>query len=700
MIALRSAHNSIVFNTINNKLSIFHWGALLNEGELGSDVIAATTRAVSHSHWDQPTTADVMREHSKGFIGHPTLEGHRNGQAWSTHFELVSETHTTNSLQATLVDDHAKLSLVLTYTLTPDGVLTINADLTNSGDTGYVLNQYVHWLPLADQAAQVMDFTGRWSHERHPQRRDISYGLTTREEREGRTSHDYTIAQLAMTKNANFSSGEVWSMSVAFSGNSVHHVEKTQFGDQSIGAGELFLPGEIIIKPGESFSIAPVQASYSACGIDGISQNFHSTLRKRTHHPTNIRPRPLTLNVWEAVYFDHNSEKIKALADVAAEIGVERMVLDDGWFHLRRNDRAGLGDWVVDPTVWPNGFTEIIEYLNTRGIEFGLWFEGEMVQIDSDLYRAHPEWILHEGDRIPALQRNQLVLDITHPGAFDHVLGQVDHVLSSFNISYIKWDHNRILNDAGHLGQAAVHNQTLATYRLFDELKRRHPGLEIESCASGGARIDLGMIEHADRFWTSDNNDALERQTIQRWTSLVIPPEMLGTHIGPTRGHQTGKTTELSFRAINALFGHAGIEWDITETTAHEREILKSWAALYKEKRTLLHSGRSVRIDYPDSHAFLYGVVAHDKSEALFAFMQHLMPSSNFSPKLRFTGLDASSQYRVRLITEVGAPRTLQVGNITWGEGVVLSGAALESVGLQPPTLAPENGILISLIKQ
>ena len=302
MIDLRSAQNSIVFNTINNKLSIFHWGALLNEGELGSDVIAATTRAVSHSHWDQPTTADVMREHSKGFIGHPTLEGHRNGQAWSTHFELVSETHTTNSLQATLVDDHAKLSLVLTYTLTPDGVLTINADLTNSGDTGYVLNQYVHWLPLADQAAQVMDFTGRWSHERHPQRRDISYGLTTREEREGRTSHDYTIAQLAMTKNANFSSGEVWSMSVAFSGNSVHHVEKTQFGDQSIGAGELFLPGEIIIKPGESFTIAPVQASYRACGIDGISQNFHSTLRKRTHHPTNIRPRPLTLN---AVSYTH-----------------------------------------------------------------------------------------------------------------------------------------------------------------------------------------------------------------------------------------------------------------------------------------------------------------------------------------------------------------------------------------------------------
>ena len=403
--------------------------------------------------------------------------------------------------------------------------------------------------------------------------------------------------------------------------------------------------------------------------------------------------------MWEAVYFNHDINKIKALADVAAEIGVERMVLDDGWFHLRRNDHAGLGDWVIDPTVWPDGFTEIIEYVNARGIEFGLWFEGEMVQIDSDLYRAHPEWILHEGNRVPPLQRHQLVLDLTHQGAFDHVLGQVDHVLSSFKIAYIKWDHNRILNDAGHLGQAAVHNQTLAIYRLFDELKRRHPGLEIESCASGGARIDLGMVDHADRFWTSDNNDALERQIIQRWTSLVIPPEMLGTHIGPTHGHQTGKTTELSFRAINALFGHAGIEWDVTEASEEQREILKKWATLYKSKRALLHSGRTVRVDYPDSHAFFYGVVAQDQSEALFAFMQHLMPSSNFTPRMKFPGLNPSLSYQVRILTEVGAPRTLQIKDIQWGDGVVLTGEALASIGIAPPSLAPENGILISIVK-
>jgi alpha-galactosidase len=699
VIILKSKQNSIVFETDNKRLSIFHWGSLLHDVEAGLDFRKATTRPVSHAHWDEPTTADVMREHSRGFIGHPTIEGHRDGKAWSTHFELVGESHTSNSLTAQLVDSHAKLTLTLAYHLSEDGVLSMSGSLTNNGTSDYVLNEYIHWLPLADHATDVMDFTGRWSHERHPQRREIAYGLTSREVREGRSSHDYTIAQLALTRNANFNSGDVWSISMAFSGNSVHHVEKTQFGDQSIGAGELFLPGEIIIKPNESFAISPVQASFTEHGIDGISDNFYKTIRKRRNHPTSIRPRPLTLNVWEAVYFNHDIQKIKALADIAAEIGVERMVLDDGWFHLRRNDHAGLGDWVIDPAVWPEGFTEIIEYLNTRGIEFGLWFEGEMVQIDSDLYRAHPEWILQEGGRIPPQQRRQLVLDLTHQGAYDHVLGQVDHVLSTYKIAYIKWDHNRILNDAGHLGQAAVHNQTLAIYRLFDELKRRHPGLEIESCASGGARIDLGMVEHVDRFWTSDNNDALERQIIQRWTSLVIPPEMLGTHIGPTHGHQTGKTTELSFRAINALFGHAGIEWDVTEASPDQITTLKSWATLYKSKRSLLHSGKSVRIDYPDAHAFAYGVVAEDQSEALFAYMQHLMPSSNFAPKLRFNGLDKSAIYRVSIVREVGSPLTLQRSETLWDEGVLLSGSALEKIGIQPPSLAPENGILISLVR-
>ncbi len=706
MITLKSATNSsmsLVFEILNEELCIIHWGSLLSTnqtGDISSDLLRATKPSVSHSHFDEPLPTSVMREHSRGFLGHPTLAGHRNAKAWSTNFKVESESHTDSELTATLVDSHAQLKIEMKYSLSPQGILQISAAITNNGDAAYSLNQFTHWLPLPARATQMIDFQGRWSHERHPQRREIAFGVTSREGREGRSGHDYTIAQLAVNANTNFASGEVWSMSMAFSGNNIHHIERTLYGQQSIGAGELLLPGEIQIAPGETFDVAPVVASYSSEGLDGLTHNFNTWLRARPTHPTNVRPRPLTLNMWEAIYFDHDAKKIMALADVAAEIGVERMVLDDGWFHSRRNDHSGLGDWVVDPSVWPDGLSGIIKYINDKGIEFGLWFEGEMVQQDSDLYRAHPDWILHEGDRIPPEWRRQQVLDLNHPGAFDHVLGQVDKVLSDHNIAYIKWDHNRVLLDAGHLGQATVHNQTLAIYRMFDELRKRHPKLEIESCASGGARIDLGVIDHVDRFWTSDNNDALERQTIQRWTGLVIPPEMLGTHIGPTHGHQTGKTTEISFRAINALFGHAGIEWDITQADDEQRAILKSWAAYYKENRGLLHSGRVVRVDHPDSTAMVYGVVAQDKSAAIIAYMQHLMPAANFPAPILIPGLDPARNYRVTKVSAVGDPRYLNIAPPSWfakKDGLVLSGSELAKIGITPAILAPENGILIDL---
>jgi alpha-galactosidase len=403
--------------------------------------------------------------------------------------------------------------------------------------------------------------------------------------------------------------------------------------------------------------------------------------------------------MWEALYFDHNEEKIKALVDVAAEIGIERVVLDDGWFHSRRNDRAGLGDWVIDPAVWPNGLSPIINYINDKGIEFGLWFEGEMINPDSDLYRAHPEWILHEADRVPPLWRHQLVLDIGHEGAFNHVLEQTSAVLAAHNIGYIKWDHNRVLVDAGHLGAAGVHRQTQAIYRLFAELKKRHPGLEIESCASGGARIDLGVIDLVDRFWTSDNNDALERQTIQRWTAQVIAPELLGTHIGPTHGHQTGRTLELSMRATTALFGHAGIEWNITEATPEERKHLATWAQYYKNNRALLHSGKMIRVDYPEPHAYLHGVVAPDATRAIFAYVQ-LTPTVAIHPSpLKFPCLDESANYVIKAVFPAGTPRFMLITPPEWMAGITMSGSALAAIGVTAPILAPANAFLIEISK-
>jgi alpha-galactosidase len=322
-----------------------------------------------------------------------------------------------------------------------------------------------------------------------------------------------------------------------------------------------------------------------------------------------------------------------------------------------------------------------------------------MVNPDSDLYRAHPEWILHEGDRTPPLWRHQLVLDIGHEGAFNHVLEQTSAVLGAHNIAYIKWDHNRVLVDGGHLGAAGVHRQTQAIYRLFAELKKRHPGLEIESCASGGARIDLGVVDLVDRFWTSDNNDALERQTIQRWTAQVIAPELLGTHIGPTHGHQTGRTLELSMRATTALFGHAGIEWNITEATAIERKHLATWAQYYKDNRALLHSGKMVRVDYPEPHAYLHGVQAHDASRAIYAYVQ-LTPTVSIHPSpLKFPGLDQSANYAIKAVFPAGKPRFMLITPPEWMSGITLSGSALSAIGVTAPILAPANACLIEITK-
>lgn len=692
---LSAPTSSLLIEVVNGALVIRHWGApILGENH---DIALASRVSIANSSWDEPQLPGLMRESSRGFLGRGSLSGHRNGKAWSTKFEVTDFLHQGNHCVVTLRDFHAELEVAVSFDLDAYGVLIQKATVKNIGNSDYILNEFIHWLPLPQEATQTLDFAGRWSNERQPQRREIQIGTWVRESREGRSGHNFSIADIALTAQTSFQTGSAWATSIAWSGNSHYLVERGFDGQQSIGAGELLLAGEVILKANEIYEAPALYAVYSNQGLDGISTAFHSHLRAREFHPK--RPRPLTLNMWEALYFDHNEAKIRELVDVAAEVGVERIVLDDGWFHSRRNDRSGLGDWVIDPAVWPNGLTPIIEYINSKGIEFGLWFEGEMVNPDSDLYRAHPEWILHEGDRTPPLWRHQLVLDLGHEDAYKHVLEQTTAVLAAHKIAYIKWDHNRVLVDAGHLGVAGVRRQTQGIYRLFAELKKRHPGLEIESCASGGARIDLGVIDYVDRFWTSDNNDALERQTIQRWTSQVIPPEMLGTHIGPTHGHQTGRTLELSMRAITALFGHAGIEWNITQATAEERANLASWATYYKDNRAVLHSGKSVRVDYPDEHGYLYGVVAGDTKKSIFAYVQ-LTPTVAIHPApLKFTGLNAAANYSIKVVYPAGKPRFMLITPPQWMDGITMSGSALATIGVSAPILAPANAVLIEITK-
>jgi alpha-galactosidase len=543
------------------------------------------------------------------------------------------------------------------------------------------------------QATELMDFTGRWVREKHPQRRGFDMGSWVRESRRGRTGHDATPALLAGTAGFGFRAGEVWAVHVAWSGNHVTYAERAHEGRGVLGGGELLTSGEAILAPGETYESPWLYAVYSPAGIDGVSSAFHTWMRSRASHPT--RPRPVVLNTWEAVYFDHDLNRLRGLADVAARVGVERFVLDDGWFRHRRDDTAGLGDWYVDEGVWPAGLTPLIKHVTSLGMEFGIWVEPEMVNPDSDLYRAHPDWVLAPGDgTLPPLSRNQQVLDLANPDAFAYILERLDELLRDNDVSFLKWDHNRDLIAAGHGSRPGVHAQTLAAYRLFDELRARHPSVEIESCSSGGGRTDLEILARTDRVWASDCNDALERQTIQRWTALLLPLELIGAHVGPPHSHTTSRTQALSFRVATALFGHFGIEWDIASASPEEQEALADAVAFYKETRTLLHKGTLVRADHPDPSATVTGVVAEDR--ALFSYVQLTSTERTVPAPIRLPGLDPDRRYEVEPVFPGGKPVTQQLFPPNEAKRT-LTGRVLAEVGLRPPVLQPEQAWLIRL---
>ncbi|MFC7582772.1 alpha-galactosidase [Nonomuraea antimicrobica] len=428
-----------------------------------------------------------------------------------------------------------------------------------------------------------------------------------------------------------------------------------------------------------------------------MSDRLHRWLRARPGHPRT--PRPVVLNTWEAVYFDQRPDHLLTLAERAAEIGVERFVLDDGWFHGRGNDTAGLGDWHVAKDTWPEGLNPLADRVRELGMEFGLWVEPEMVNLDSDLARAHPDWLLAAPGRTPREWRHQHVLDLAVPDAFEHILGRLDALVSEYGVGYLKWDHNRDLLEAVHDGGPGVRAQTLALYRLLDRLRERHPRLEIESCSSGGARIDLGILARTDRVWASDTNDPLDRQDIQRWLSVLVPPELIGSHIGPPTAHVTGRAADLPFRAATALFGHAGLEWDLTTCSPEELAYLRRWTEAYKRLRPLLHGGEVVRVDPGHRPELLtHGVVSADRRHALFACVATATSPYVAPPRLRLAGLDEHATYHVTPLTDLTAAPDRRFRQPAWSAaGTTLPGALLTRAGLAAPLLNPSQAMLIEL---
>ncbi|MET2010704.1 alpha-galactosidase [Microbacterium chocolatum] len=685
---LRAAGASLVLDARGAGAPVLvHWGRDL--GPLDQDDLRALADtvipAVTPSSIDRPLRVGVVATLADGWSGRPGLDAHP-APGPARHVSTTDAGTHADAREGGAIETVVAAGaheVRLRFALSPQGVLEVDQRVRNVSQAPTTLRAASVVLPVPDRAREVLDFAGRWAGERAPQRLTPGFGTWLRESRHGRGGHDAAMLSVVGTPGFGFGHGEVWATHVAWSGDTVSWFERSEMGASVIGAGERL--EHLALAPGETYDAPSVVAVWSADGLDGLSDRLHPWIRSWV---TPRGPRPLTLNTWEAVYFDHSLERLAPLVDAARRVGMERLVLDDGWFTGRTDDRRALGDWDVDPRAWPDGLSPLIARVHDAGMQFGLWVEPEMVNADSDLARRHPEWLLTPADSVS--WRFQQVLDLAHPDAWAYVFAKLDALLREYPIAGLKWDHNRDLLVADSRAQVR------ALYRLLDALRAAHPGVEIESCASGGARIDLGILRRTDRFWTSDTNDPLERQRIQRWTGILIPPELLGSHVGDERAHTTGRTATMAFRLATALFLHAGIESDISRLTGADLDALAAWTEVYRRHRALLHDGRVVRVDDVDDAVLQYGVVAREGDEALFAYAVLGSTDAALPPPARLPGLAPERRYRVEVL-EIGAqPRTVQDAPPPWlADGVVLSGAVLAEGVLPMPLLAPGNAVVL-----
>ena len=698
---LVSADTEVVVTCGPGPVAIAHWGEPLGAGADLDALLAVLDPGVVPGTPLWRRALPVVPEHGSGFDGRPGLLGSRPGGGdFAPRFEVTDVVRDgRDGMQHLRVTSHdAAAGLEMCTDLTLDDVLRVRCTLTNRGGTSYRLAELLVTLPVPAHAEEVTSLGGRWIGEFTPDRRTWRTGTVGAQNRRGRTSHESAPLVIVSEPGASEWSGGVWAAHLAWSGNHQWSAERTNDGRRMVQLGELLHPGEIALDPGASYSTPEVVAVHSARGLTPMSWGFHRAVRAQQSHSRT--PRPVTFNSWEAVYFDHDLERLTGLVRLAAELGIERFVLDDGWFGGRRSDSAGLGDWWVSPDAHPDGLAPLIDAVHAAGMQFGIWVEPEMVNPDSDLFRAHPEWALVDDRYEPFQHRNQLVLDLTHPEAYAHVHDAMDRLLADHAIDFVKWDMNRNHVQAADAdGVAGTHRQTLAVYRLLDELRAAHPHVEIESCASGGARVDHGVLRRTDRVWTSDDNDALERQRIQAGASLFIPPEVMGSHIGPRHSHTTGRTLDIGFRAITALFGHFGIEADLAELDEREREVVRAAIALHREDRDLLHGGDTVRFDVAEPW-LAHGVYARDRSRALVSVAALDLARTAATDPVRLPGLTADRRYRV---TPVRLPHEAAVANLSvppwWEHGVLeATGHQLAVHGVRVPTLHPASAVLLSLV--
>ena len=711
LLQLEGAQLCVLIEYEHGRMPVWrHFGAPIAAHPLATQWSAAALRRQSPASMDRLDGNPVFPGFGNGLALNPAVRLHHDGASAVQEWVALSYQQQSDSESQTLelvLTNGSDAGVEITLTLRlwhATNVLSLHSTLRNTSSQPV----QVDWLaagcvPAPADLSDVAHFSGQWGHEFQWQRAPLGAAGWQMQNRHGRSSHELPPACFVLAPTTGDHQGEVMAAQLAWSGNHQFALDRCDDGTALLQAGVWLAPGEGCLAAQASVTSPTLHVTWSAGGINGATHNFHQFTRQHVLQwpGGSMRARPVHLNTWEAVYFNHDDATLRELAVRAAAIGVERFVLDDGWFPGRPNDRSGLGDWWPDPQKYPQGLGPLITHVQGLGMEFGLWVEPEMVNPDSDLFRVHPDWALQSAGHALQLGRQQLALDVSRTEVADYLFNKLDALLRDNAIAYLKWDMNRDLaqaEDAQH--RMAYASQVPALYALLARLRAAHPAVEIESCASGGGRMDLGILRHTQRFWTSDNNDAVSRVAIQSGAARLFPLEVLGAHVGPAPAHTTGRSQSLPFRCAVALFGHMGVEADVRKLDSADSAVLAQWIGLYKAWRSVLHSGRFDQGTTPNGVWWM----AQTPHNALMCVITVTPPNTMHHVPVRLPALQGAGMWRLRLAGSAGQERARGDGASPWldalrGDGVVLSSDELHHVGLPCPNMNPESALVFSLEK-
>jgi len=590
----------------------------------------------------------VYKEH-KIYNGKPKLEG-----LPATYVESDDEAQT---LELVLEDTSINTRIVLLYTIYeafPVIARSVRFEC-DSDEKITLLSAMSACVDLPDKDYEMIDLAGVWARERHVRRHKLDYGIQSIYSMRGCSSYQFNPFLALARENADEFQGQVYGFSLVYSGNFLAQTEVDNYDTARVLMGIHPNGFKWTLEKGESFQTPEMVMVYSEAGLNGMSQTFHKLYRTRLARGTwRDKVRPILINSWEAFYFDFDAPKLLGLADVAADLGMELFVLDDGWFGKRDDSTSSLGDWYPNEEKLKGTLKELAEKINAKGLKFGLWIEPEMTNKDSDLYRAHPDWILAEQGKRICHSRTQYVLDFSKKEVREYIGDMLENLLAEVPVSYIKWDMNRTFsevfsngNDREYQGKVC-HKYILGVYELYERLTSRFPHVLFESCASGGARFDPGMLYYAPQGWTSDDTDAIERLKIQYGTSMVYPVSCMGSHVSASPNHQTNRVTPLETRADVAYFGTFGYELDLLKLGEEDKAEIRRQIAFMKEKRDLIQKGTFYRLKSPfEGNETAWMIVSEDQKKALVGYYRVMQPVNVGFKRLKLKGLKEDTCYKV-----------------------------------------------------